>query len=188
MLFRASNGRTSVKRQFFDHPSFPIHWKRFEIGEIPLKKETDHSNTPKRRKLNIDLVGYQAEVFVVEDNKVNQRVIAAILKKLNCKVSMANNGQEAVDKLKTGYVPDIILMDCQMPVLDGYEATKIIREEEHFSQSEPHTIVAITANAMIGDREKTLAAGMDDHLAKPITIASLGKKLKQYHIITMDEE
>ena len=79
-------------------------------------------------------------------------------------------------------------MDCQMPVLDGYEATKIIREEEHFSQSEPHTIVAITANAMIGDREKCLAAGMDDHLAKPITIASLGKKLKQYHIITMDEE
>ena len=105
-------------------------------------------------------------VLVVEDMKVNLMLITKILEKHGCIVSSAINGREAVEKMRGGRF-DIVFMDCQMPEMDGFEATRKIREEEI-----PHrrhtTIVALTADAMQGDREKCLQAGMDDYLNKPL--------------------
>ncbi len=105
------------------------------------------------------------QVLLVEDNLINQKVAVKILQKHDCQVEVACNGKEAVEVLK-GNQFDIIFMDCQMPEMDGYEATAAIRKQENNIRHTP--IIAMTANAMKGDREKCLAAGMDDYLAKPI--------------------
>jgi PAS domain S-box-containing protein len=122
-------------------------------------------------------------VLVVDDNPVNQRVASSLLQRLGCRVDVAANGQEAVDMLDT--IPyDIIFMDCQMPVMDGFEATKEIRRRE---AGELHsTIVAMTANAMKRDRELCLEAGMDDYIAKPISKAGLAELLKK-HVLHFDK-
>ena len=105
-----------------------------------------------------------AYILLVEDNKVNQQVATELLEQAQLRVTIANHGQEAVDLLTTKTF-DAVLMDIQMPVMDGYETTKTIRTEERFNRL---PIIAMTANAMAGDREKCLAAGMNDHVAKPI--------------------
>jgi len=129
-----------------------------------------------------------AQVLVVEDNRVNQEVARCILESLGCRVEMASNGREAVEIFsKTPY--DLVLMDCQMPELDGYAATQIIREKEmqetrhriEQGQAVRHTpIVALTAHAMKGDRELCLAAGMDDYLGKPFNQHQLYMVLKRW--------
>jgi CheY-like chemotaxis protein len=100
-----------------------------------------------------------------------------MLLRLGYQTDVAGNGQEAVESVMT--VPyDLVLMDCQMPVMDGFEATRIIREREGASR---HThIVAVTANAMEGDRERCLAAGMDDYLAKPFRAGDLRRVLGRW--------
>ena len=110
-----------------------------------------------------------AQLLLVEDNEVNQEIAIEIMKKNGFQISVANNGKEAVDLVaKRNY--DCVLMDCQMPVMDGYEATRTIRADERF-KSLP--IIAMTANAMQGDREKCLGAGMNDHIAKPVDTKEL---------------
>jgi two-component system, sensor histidine kinase and response regulator len=113
-------------------------------------------------------------VLLVEDHKVNQTVGKGMLEHLGCSVEVADNGRIAVDKYsRTRY--DLILMDCQMPEMDGYEATRAIRilEEGRGDPARHVPIIALTAHAMEGDREKSLDAGMDDHLSKPFTLAQL---------------
>ena len=85
---------------------------------------------------------------------------------MGCSVRIARNGQEAVSAIGFDTF-DIVLMDCQMPIMDGFEATRIIREAEHAARARPIPIIALTANAFEGDREKCLAAGMSDFLSKP---------------------
>ena len=105
-----------------------------------------------------------ARVLLVEDNAINQEVAVAMLEQAGLVVSLANNGEEAIRKVsESGY--DCVLMDMQMPVLDGLEATRRIRQQNRF-QSLP--IIAMTANAMAGDRDRCLAVGMNDYLTKPI--------------------
>ncbi|MDO9142508.1 MAG: response regulator [Methylobacter sp.] len=118
-------------------------------------------------------------VLVVEDNKVNQKVILSQLAKFQLKPDLANNGQEALEWLaRQAY--HLVLMDCQMPVMDGYEATHILREQE-IAEAKPRTvIVALTAHASAGEREKCLALGMDDYLSKPINRADLAVVLMQW--------
>jgi CheY-like chemotaxis protein len=106
-------------------------------------------------------------VLLVDDNSINQQVAIYQIKKLGYGVITANNGLEAVNTLHENSNIDLILMDCQMPVMDGYEATKNIRIFEE-KTGEHIPIIAMTANAMLGDREICIEAGMDDYLSKPI--------------------
>ena len=106
------------------------------------------------------------EILVAEDNLINQKLATYMLTNLGHKVVIAANGQEALDKFRAGNF-DVILMDVQMPVMDGFEATQLIRAAEKESGSRT-PIVALTAHAMKGDRERCLEAGMDDYISKPI--------------------
>jgi CheY-like chemotaxis protein/HPt (histidine-containing phosphotransfer) domain-containing protein len=120
-------------------------------------------------------------VLLVEDNTVNQEVCKAMLEHLGHKVEVAGNGRIAVDLV--GRKPyDIVLMDCQMPEMDGYEATRTIRNLEQTRSGNPHhvPIVALTAHVLQGDAERSLAAGMDDHLSKPFTIDQLRETILKH--------
>lgn len=116
-------------------------------------------------------------ILVVEDNKINQKVIIGLLKKSGIKADVANNGIEGIEKINAKKY-DLVFMDCQMPEMDGYSATKKIRENE--KSGEHLNIVAMTANAMEGDREECIAAGMDDYISKPIKPAVLKEFLNEW--------
>ena len=101
-----------------------------------------------------------------------------MLKKLQCSVQVAENGQEAIHTLEESEVKfDAILMDCQMPIMDGYEASRTIRKSQHINYTSTLPIIALTANAMKGDKEACLAAGMNAYLTKPIVLAELRAEL-----------
>ncbi|BDX38266.1 hypothetical protein CYCD_16210 [Tenuifilaceae bacterium CYCD] len=141
-------------------------------------KESARSSTSVAEKAthqtNIDLSN--ANVLLVEDNLINQKIVILSLKKIVKNIEVANNGKEALDKFGTSKY-DIILMDIQMPIMNGYVTTKKIREIE--SSTSTHTpIIAITANALLGDREECLAAGMDDYISKPFQIEVLIQKMR----------
>lgn len=138
-------------------------------GSIPRKATTDQGSG-----INPD-----AKVLLVEDNKVNQAVAISLLKRLGVTPAIASNGEEAVGLVKAVEVPyDLILMDCQMPIMDGYEATRLIREIEGSRKLMP--IVALTAHAMRGDQNKCFAAGMNDYLTKPVKIDTLARILRKH--------
>jgi CheY-like chemotaxis protein len=112
-------------------------------------------------------------VLLVEDNGVNQEIGVAMLQAIGCEVDLAADGREAIEATGSKAY-DLVLMDCQMPHVDGFEATRAIRARERESQPVRRLpIVALTANAMSGDREQCTAAGMDDYLSKPFTQAQL---------------
>jgi signal transduction histidine kinase/CheY-like chemotaxis protein len=117
-------------------------------------------------------------ILVVEDNPANMRVTQALLEALGCRVTPARNGLEAVGAFR-GNQFDLVLMDCQMPEMDGYEATRAIRQiEGSLDQRTP--IIALTAHAMEGSRQASLECGMDDQITKPLTMAVLAGKLLQW--------
>lgn len=121
---------------------------------------------------------FNATILVVEDFPPNQIQITKMLEKMGCSSHIAENGEVAVEMLSenpTAY--DLVLMDCQMPEMDGYEATRIIRSK---SWGKTLPIIAMTAHALQGDREKCLAAGMDDYISKPVRLAEIGKILAPY--------
>ena len=124
--------------------------------------------------LPVDHALSRLQLLVVEDNAINRRLIELMLTKLGCQPEMVVNGREAVDYWRERR-PDVILMDCQLPVLDGYEATREIRllEAAEPAGRRPVYIIAVTANAMKGDREKCLAVGMDECLSKPVRAGEL---------------
>jgi CheY-like chemotaxis protein len=114
---------------------------------------------------------------VVEDNPVNQKVAAAMLRALGHAVDLAENGQDAVEKLAVGCY-DLVFMDMQMPVLDGLAATRVIRAREGQGARVP--IIAMTASAMAEEREACLAAGMDEHLAKPVRLQQVREVIARF--------
>jgi CheY-like chemotaxis protein len=113
-------------------------------------------------------------VLVAEDNRVNQLVISKSLQNLGYAVDIAENGEIAVERCRTTTYA-AILMDCQMPIMDGYEATAAIRKSGLSNWSIP--IIAVTAHAMLGDEERCLAAGMTDYITKPISKGELIRAL-----------
>jgi CheY-like chemotaxis protein/HPt (histidine-containing phosphotransfer) domain-containing protein len=118
-------------------------------------------------------------VLLVEDNEVNRQVAQRLLTLSGVSFSVAENGQEAVDALAERNF-DAVLMDCQMPVMDGYTATRVLRQRETETHGARVPIIAMTANAMAGDREKCLGAGMDDYLSKPLNRALLEQTLRKW--------
>ena len=122
------------------------------------------------------------QVLMAEDNVVNQKVAISMLKKIGIQhIDVARDGREAVSMNST-HTYDLILMDCQMPQMSGYEATGVIRRQEREQQLPPIPIIAMTANAMAEDREKCLAAGMDGYLSKPVKTQELQTTLAQWLI------
>jgi PAS domain S-box-containing protein len=117
-----------------------------------------------------------ARVLLVEDNEINQQVAKEILEGAGLLVTLADNGQEAVDAVRTGTY-DVVLMDIQMPVMDGYAATRAIRRDTRFSDL---PIIAMTAHAMAGDAQKSLDAGMQAHVTKPIDPENLFAALQKW--------
>lgn len=120
-----------------------------------------------------------ARILLAEDNAVNQTVARRLIEKLGCEVTIAANGEEAVDQWQARHF-DLIFMDCQMPGVDGYEATRRIRAEEARRSSARVAIVAMTANVLPEDRAACTAAGMDDHAGKPVELAEIRRKLARW--------
>jgi two-component system sensor histidine kinase/response regulator len=123
--------------------------------------------------------GIRGEILVVEDNLINQQVALGILKIQGYNVTLASNGKEALDAYAQGAF-DLILMDCHMPEMDGFEATMEIRKREQAAGGRRVPIVALTANAMAQDREECLNAGMDDHVAKPFSMQTMQDMLDRW--------
>ena len=140
---------------------------------VPEKSKVDRREQKEAEVLK-HLQG--AHVLLVEDNEINQQVASEILQGAGLKVSLANNGQEAIDAIsKNEY--DAVLMDVQMPVMDGYTATGKLRKDQRFKEL---PIIAMTAHAMAGDSDKSIAAGMSDHVTKPIDPDQLFATLQQW--------
>jgi signal transduction histidine kinase/CheY-like chemotaxis protein/CHASE1-domain containing sensor protein len=135
-------------------------------------KDEAHMEADGSDRRTDDATAQRPHILLVEDNESNQVVASHFLRKAGCTLDIAANGQDAVNMIKTGHY-DMVLMDCQMPVMDGFEATKAIRSWEKEQERDATPIVALTANAMKGDREACLAAGMDDYLSKPVRVENL---------------
>lgn len=116
---------------------------------------------------------FQGRVLLAEDNPVNREVALSMLETLGCEVDIATNGEEAVEIFMSSHAYALILMDCQMPILDGFAATDAIRQQETAQHLNPTPIIALTAHAMDGVREQCLARGMDDYLSKPFSLDDL---------------
>jgi signal transduction histidine kinase/CheY-like chemotaxis protein len=169
---RGSTFSFTVKLSIAEHPAAsPVHASRQEAGR---RSHDAAAMEPKG-----------ARVLLVEDNRVNQEVAKAMLQTLGYAVDVRGDGRAGVEAALTGSY-DLVLMDCQMPEMDGFQATAAIRASEggiRSGDASSHTsvpIIALTANAMDGDRERCLAAGMDDYLPKPFRKEQLDRMLKKW--------
>jgi len=158
----------------------PIH--QSELFDVLLMVSGLGTSAPEfiTRHSTKEHVQFKAHVLVVEDNPTNQLVIEGLLRTLGVTVDIAGNGQEAISALQSITMHDLVFMDCQMPVLDGYEATQKIRTEKMGIINTNIPIIAMTANAMTGDKEKCLDVGMDDYLSKPIVPAKVIEMLAKW--------
>lgn len=144
--------------------------------EIPLDEDTQHKKVEADSKA-VAPSAKKLRVLVAEDNAVNSLIARKMLEKLGHTVTLSGNGKEAIEALHLAHY-DVVLMDCQMPELDGFEATTLIRASQENWKS--ITIIAMTAHAMTGDREKCLSAGMNDYVTKPMKIEDLSQVLAKY--------
>lgn len=121
---------------------------------------------------------FDCHVLLAEDKPVNQDVARAMLESFGCRVEVASNGQEVLRRMEAARF-DMVFMDCQMPLMDGFEATRLLRMREE--QGQPRTtVIALTAHNMEEDRQKCIAAGMDDYLGKPFRLHELSDMLERW--------
>ncbi|MEJ5202422.1 MAG: response regulator, partial [Anaerolineales bacterium] len=148
----------------------PSSEKAYDFENVVIQPETKQKVAPTTRKI----------ILLAEDNPANQKLAKVQLEKLGFQVETAENGQKALQAyLQAPYKFALILMDCQMPEMDGFTATRLIRDEE-MKRGLHIPIVAMTANAMQGDREACIAAGMDDYISKPVTLPSLSEAIHRW--------
>jgi len=158
----------------------PVRQSQLFDAIVDALQLADQDSAPASRLKEVLLEYEGKRVLVVEDNKINQKVILSQLAKFQLKPDLADNGQEALNHLER-QAYDLVFMDCQMPVMDGYEATRILREREVAAACGAHTpVTALTAHASLGEREKCLSAGMDDYLSKPASRADLAAVLARW--------
>jgi PAS domain S-box-containing protein len=186
VLFSSPSSRGDVKALqqagFVGYVNKPINQTElldvlFKVSHLSHKANVgDQSLGAMTRYTPDEMPQFKARVLVVEDNITNQKVAQGMLAKFGLHVDLAADGKEAVAALS--HLPyDLVFMDCQMPVMDGYEATAVIRANEGKVLNAQIPIVAMTANAMLGDAEKCFAAGMNEHIAKPVALKSLTEAL-----------
>ena len=166
------NGEISIKSELNNGSCFII--------ELPMKVSGVEPAIEQPKKVEKISFSKKTQILVVEDNIVNQRLFQIMLKNLGIKVEVANNGLEALSMLeKMDY--DIVMMDCHMPEMDGFAATRAYRKEEEKKEKGKRTpIIAVTANALNGERDRCLSVGFDDFLTKPIDKPELQKMLLTY--------
>ena len=161
-----------IKEEINHYLELPIYGSK--IYNILVENTDIHKHVIKKSK---DVQKFSGKVLVAEDNPNNQKLIEILLSKIGVKTIIVSNGEEAIESYKKEKY-DLILMDINMPVMDGISATKIIKDIENSNYKIP--IVALTANSIAGDKEKYLAQGMDDYLSKPIEFDKLVSILKKY--------
>ena len=177
-LASAMNGQLSVKSQlgsgssfFFD---FIVNIHREKVLSSEASSESNLSLTKNDGTVNSPDDSLKLKVLVAEDNLANQHLLRYMLKRMGCVAQFCNNGKELISLL-SDQPSDLILMDLQMPLMDGFEATHAIRNGEAGNKAKSIKIIALTANALSGDRDRCLDAGMDAYLSKPIKISILKK-------------
>ncbi len=169
-LIKLMDGDISVESKQGEGSKFTFKIK-VEVLDNKIEKET--------QKENKNLAQYDYNVLVVEDNPINLIVAREMLSKFGCRIESAENGSACLKKLESNDY-NIIFMDCQMPGMDGFEATSIIRNLKN--EKSKSYIIAMTANAMSGDREKCIDAGMNDYIAKPLNFSDLDSVLSKKEI------
>lgn len=151
-------------------------WLELPFSPARAPYGTDEAISPGTHRL-VKSAGQGGRVLVAEDNPVSQLVAVGMLKKMGCRVDVVGNGREAVEAI-TRLPYDVVFMDCHMPEMDGFEASRTIRSQESGKQRLP--IIALTASALSGDRERCLEAGMDDYLPKPVRESDLSFVLERW--------
>lgn len=173
-LVELMGGHIQVESDLGEGSSFRFELP-FELSDAPAQVQTELPDIPREQ------LGRKSWALVVEDNEVNQKVSTTLLNKLGFETDTANNGQEAVDKVKNkheGY--DVILMDCQMPVMDGYQATRMIREWEQGNGQCGTPIIALTADVSTETEATCRASGMNDYIPKPVRRETLREVLSRW--------
>jgi CheY-like chemotaxis protein/HPt (histidine-containing phosphotransfer) domain-containing protein len=155
-------------------PDDDLYWLNSQ--ETNTEPDSEQDDSVLKKDPHSKLIG---RVLVVEDNPVNQAVVKKMLEKAGLTPVTSNDGIEALEALRHEQF-DVVLMDCQMPRMDGYEATEAMRAWERKQGLQRMPVIAMTANAMSGDRERCLAVGMDDYLSKPVKPAQLENMLRQW--------
>jgi len=156
-------------------PVKPSHLEKVILNQFQQEAEKTQEKPESHQKLNKDFaLSKPLDILVAEDNTINQKMILKVLEKLGYNAVVANNGREAIHMLDQQFY-DLILMDVQMPEMDGLECTRYIREN---CERQP-VIIAMTANAMVEDKEECLKAGMNNYIAKPVKIDLLVEMLQQ---------
>ncbi|MEG0010496.1 MAG: response regulator [Aeromonas sp.] len=145
------------------------------LGKVPQMDSRATERSEQNASTTASLRG--ARLLLVEDNELNRELASELLQEAGIELRLAVNGQQALDLLAQDADFDGVLMDCQMPVMDGYTATRRIRQQPHFASL---PVIAMTANAMTGDREQALACGMNDHIAKPLDVAAMFATLAKW--------
>ncbi len=177
---------------FWVRLSFPYQENRPEsVPVLEHKQVLDEQHVQVRLLPEPDVVEEMVEaregcltgktILLIEDNETNQEIVLAFVQRLGARIDIAKNGLEGLSFWRMDAQKyDLILMDCQMPVMDGYEASLLIRKEEAMSGNRPIPIIALTANAMPEDRERCFSVGMDDYITKPIDIALFNQMLLKW--------
>jgi CheY-like chemotaxis protein len=161
--------QTRIKKLFFD-----IHNRMNQNNDKDSNKEKLESDSEVE-------CNFGKNILLVEDNPVNQKLAAIFLKKIGCSVVIASNGLEAFQIYSEGETKfDFVFMDCQMPVMNGFDATIKIREFEKNNNLTQIPVIAMTANAMKGDKEQCMAVGMNEYLKKPVRLKEIIEIIKKY--------